>query len=102
MGILAQKFRIPTIQPTNHMELEKEDQSIHASILHRTGNKIKQSQEEKRRVCPGRERGRREKGEKDQVLEGTEVQRVRGDWELEVATEKSQMPRKQDAPRTLG
>jgi hypothetical protein len=38
--ILAQKLRIPTIQPTNYMELKKkEDQSVCASILHRTGNK---------------------------------------------------------------
>ena len=32
--ILAKKLRIPTIQPTNHMELKKkEDQSVDALIL---------------------------------------------------------------------
>ena len=39
--MLAQKLRIPTIQPTNHMELKKkEDQSVVTSILYRRGNKI--------------------------------------------------------------
>ena len=45
------------IQPTNHMELKK-DQSMDASILHRSGNKIitvGRGKEE-----PGRERGRGE------------------------------------------
>jgi hypothetical protein len=39
--ILAQKLRIPTIQPTNHLEFKtKEYQSVNASILHRTGDNI--------------------------------------------------------------
>jgi hypothetical protein len=34
--MFAQKLKIPTIQPTNNMELrKKEDQSMDASILHR-------------------------------------------------------------------
>ena len=38
--ILAQKFRIPKIQFTNHMKLKKEDQSVDTLILLRRGNKI--------------------------------------------------------------
>ena len=39
--ILAQKFRIPNIQFTNHMKLNKEeDQSVDTSILLKRGNKI--------------------------------------------------------------
>jgi hypothetical protein len=46
--MLAQMLRIPTIQPTNHMELKKkEDQSVVTSILYRRGNKI---------ITEGRER----------------------------------------------
>ena len=38
---LAQKLRIPMIQPTNHIQLKKkENQSIDDLILHRTGTKI--------------------------------------------------------------
>ena len=36
--MLAQMLRIPTIQPTNHMELKKKkDQSVDAAVLHRWG-----------------------------------------------------------------
>ena len=39
--ILAQKLRLPKIQFTDYMKLKKkEDQSVHASVLHRRGNKI--------------------------------------------------------------
>jgi hypothetical protein len=39
--ILAQKFRIPKIQFTNHMKLKKkEDQSVDYSVFLRSGNKI--------------------------------------------------------------
>jgi hypothetical protein len=39
--IFAQKLTIPTMQPTNDMELkEKEDQNVDVSMLHRSGNKI--------------------------------------------------------------
>jgi hypothetical protein len=31
--ILAQKFRIPKIQFTDHMKLKKEDQNVDASVL---------------------------------------------------------------------
>ena len=38
---LAQKFSIPMIEPTKHMELKKKkDQSVDASLLPRRGNKI--------------------------------------------------------------
>jgi hypothetical protein len=41
MWILAQKFRIPKIQFTNHMKLKKrEDQTMDISILLIRGNKI--------------------------------------------------------------
>jgi hypothetical protein len=68
--ILAQKLRIPTIQTTNHMQLKKEkDQSVDASILHRTGNKIIAGG--RGREGPGRERrGGGKKGGQKQVLEG--------------------------------
>ena len=46
--ILAQNLRIPTIQVTDHMKLnKKEDQSVDASVLLRRGNKI---------ITEGRER----------------------------------------------
>jgi hypothetical protein len=39
--LLAPKLRIPTLQLTDHMKLnKKEDQSVDASILLRRGNKI--------------------------------------------------------------
>ena len=39
--ILAQNLRIPKIQVTDHMKLnKKEDQSVDASVLLRRGNKI--------------------------------------------------------------
>jgi hypothetical protein len=39
--ILAQKFRIPKMQFTDHMKLKKkEDQSVNSSVLLRSGNKI--------------------------------------------------------------
>ena len=39
--ILAHKLRILKIQFTDHMKLKKkEDQSVHASVLPRRGNKI--------------------------------------------------------------
>jgi hypothetical protein len=59
------------IQLTNHMELKKkEDQSVDASILHRTGNKTITGS--RGREGPGRDRGKRRKNEgQDQVLEGT-------------------------------
>ena len=54
--MLAQMLRIPTIQPTNHMELKKkEDQSVDVSILHRRRNKIIAGGRNKKGV--GRERG---------------------------------------------
>jgi hypothetical protein len=41
MYLLSQKPRIPTIQPTNYIELKKkEDESVDASILHSRGSKI--------------------------------------------------------------
>jgi hypothetical protein len=49
------------IQPTNHVQLKKKNQSVDASILHSRGRK-----------GPGRKRrGRGKKGGQDQVLEGT-------------------------------
>jgi hypothetical protein len=38
--ILAQKFRIPKIQITDHMKPKKEDQNVDASVLLRRGTKI--------------------------------------------------------------
>ena len=41
MDILAQTFRIPKIQFTDHMKLKKkEDQNVDASVLFRRVNKI--------------------------------------------------------------
>jgi hypothetical protein len=69
--ILAQKLRIPIIQPTNHIDLrKKEDQSVDASILHRIGNKIITGG--RGREGPTREtEWGGENGGQDQVLEGT-------------------------------
>jgi hypothetical protein len=38
--ILAQKLRIPKIQFTDHMKIEKEDQRVGASVFLRRENKI--------------------------------------------------------------
>jgi hypothetical protein len=104
--ILVQKLRIPMIQPTNHMELKKEeDQSVDASIQHRTG---KQSQEGEGWVVPGREGGREgERGSRSRYWKGQERSTERGsrncietcsipmgDEELGVATRQSQTPGK--------
>ena len=61
-GILAQKLRIPMIQPTNHMDhKKKEHQRMDASTLHRRRNKIITGG--RGREKHGRERGGRgEKG----------------------------------------
>ena len=81
---------------------KKEDQSVDASILHRTGNKTITAGRERKgiqRLRVGGGRGR---------IRYREVQRVRklnrneavGDGELGIATRKSQTPGKQEVPRT--
>jgi hypothetical protein len=105
---LAPKLRITRIQLINHMKLNKKDhQSVDASILLRRGNKIIMGG--KWREGPKWER-EEEKWEQDQVWQET-VEKSRGSgklreyvtvWgsELRVATRKSQVPRKQEVPRT--
>ena len=41
--ILAQKFRIPKVQFTDHMKLKKEEQSVGASVLLRRGKNTHRS-----------------------------------------------------------
>jgi hypothetical protein len=97
--ILALKLRIPTIQPTNHTELKKEDQRVDASILHRNKIFLENREKERRRDLGGREKGKRTG--QDHILEGTE-EKYRGsrnrisvdNGELGVATRKSQKPGK--------
>ena len=98
------------IQFTDHMKLKrKEDQRVDASVLLRRGNKIIKGS----RGWEGLGRKRRGGGEKRSRIrygrrwrrctEGQEIEQrcvAMGDGELGVATRKSQMPEKQEAPRT--
>jgi hypothetical protein len=107
--ILAQKFGIPIIQLTDHMKLKnKEDQSVDASVLFRTGNKIIMGGRE--REEPGRETEREGKGGqiRYQGRQGRSIERQEieqrcvavGDGGTGVATRMSQNPGKQETPRT--
>jgi hypothetical protein len=105
--LLTQKLRISKIEFTDHMQLKKkEDQNVVTSILHKMGNKI--ITEGKGREGTGRERGGRVKRGAGSGMgrDKREVQRVGklnvavGEEELGVVTRKSQMPGKQEAPRT--
>jgi hypothetical protein len=73
--ILAQNLRIPTIQVTDHMKLnKKEDQSVDASVLLRRGNKIITGG--RGREGPGQEkRGGGEMGQ-DRVRYGKRQERI--------------------------
>jgi hypothetical protein len=55
----------------------KEDQSVDASILHRTGNKIITGARGREGPEMERRGGGKKKKKEGQVLEGTEVQRIR-------------------------
>ena len=59
------------IQPTNHIELKKEDQSVGASILHRMGNKFTEG---RRREGPRKYRGGGKKKKRGRIryLKGQE------------------------------
>jgi hypothetical protein len=110
--ILGAKLRIPTLHPTNHMELKKkEDQSLGVSILHRRQNKIITGSK-------GREggswrkrggRGKKKQGQnrywtgQERSTEGQETQLKHvAVWhgKLGVVTRKYHTPGKQEAPRT--
>jgi hypothetical protein len=91
------------IQPTDHLKLKKEDQSVDASILLRRGNKIIIENNHGGGELGGREEkkkggGRIRYGEGQERSTGcqeTEEKYVAvGDGELGVATRKSQMPEK--------
>jgi hypothetical protein len=88
---------------------KKEDQNVNASVLLRRGNKIITGGRGSK--GPGRERGR--EGKKGSRIRygrrqgrNTEGQEIEwrcvavGDGELPVTTRKSQMPGKQEVPRT--
>jgi len=108
--MLAQKLWLPKIQFTDYMKLKKkEDQNVDASVFLSRRNKILMGH----RGWEGlgrKEGGEGEKGDQDRVweeigwyTEGQEVEQrsvAIGDGELGVATSKSQMPRKQEAPST--
>jgi hypothetical protein len=107
--MLAPKIKIPMIQLTDDMKLKKkEDQSEDASFLLRRGNKINKGVRESERFR--KERGEGEKGVMARCrmrlgrhTVGQEIEQrcvAVGDVELEVDTRKSQMPGKQEAPRT--
>ena len=93
----------------NHMKLKrKEDQRVDASVLLRMGNNtIKGSrgwEELGRKREGGGGRGRIRYGKRwRRCTEGQEIEQrcvAMGDGELGVATRKSQMPGKQEPPRT--
>ena len=98
------------IQLMDHMKLKrKEDQRVDASVLLRRGNKIIKGS----RGWEELGRKRRRRGEKGvrirygrrwrRCTEGQEIEQrcvAMGDGELGVATRKSQMPGKQEPPRT--
>ena len=99
------------IQLTDHMKVKKkEDQSVDASVLLRRGNKIITGARGWEGL--GRKRGGREEKSGDRIrcgrrrgrcTEGQEIEQTciaMEDGELGVATRKSQMPGKQEAPRT--
>jgi hypothetical protein len=104
--ILAQKLGIPKIQFRDHMKLKKEAQSVNVSALLRGGNKIIKGIKG-RRDLGGREEGERKKrvriGYGRRCTEGQEFEQkpvAMGHGELEVVNRKTQMPAKQEPPRT--
>ena len=98
------------IQLTDHMKLKrKEDQRVDASVLLRRGNKIIKGSRGweglgRKRGEGGEKRGRIRYGRRwRRCTEGQEIEQrcvAMGDGELGVATRKSQMPGKQEPPRT--